>query len=100
MKEKISYDMYGKIKTVADIAKKALGKVDLDAKTLKPANPKKVVKDATTKVSKNPTMEQSKDKVVNSKVLKKPAAPKKANVKETKAESLKKPTLKDAYPVK
>ena len=81
MKDVIKYDMFGKVKSVKEIASTALGKVDLGAKVLsKPAKPVKQEPELETPVS-----EASEGKPeIKGKLLKK-LVTKKQDAKETKS---------------
>lgn len=70
MTDTIKHDMFAKIKNAKEIAAKALGQVDLDAKVLKQKQPVKAELDAETKAPKNLTAESAEGKPeVKGKVL-------------------------------
>ena len=70
MTDTIKHDMFAKIKNAKEIAAKALGQVDLDAKVLKQKEPVKAELDAETEAPKNLTAESAEGKPeVKGKVL-------------------------------
>lgn len=85
MKETIKNDMYAKIQNAKAIAAKALGQVDLGAKTLAPKKPTKANIEQETKVTENTAAKlesqapKEDKKNIRSLLLKKPAAPKKVD---------------------
>lgn len=70
MTDTIKHDMFAKIKNAKEIAAKALGQVDLDAKVLKQKEPVKAELDVETEAPKNLTAESAEGKPeVKGKVL-------------------------------